>query len=601
MTLLKILVACHKPAVLPPEGFYIPIHAGRKGAENKLSADDWHWMLQNTRGDDTGDNISGLNPHLAEMSAVYWAWKNYSDIGNPEYIGLCHYRRYFKIPENFLNILPQYDIIAHTESSTPTNYGQYSKFHNIEYFNLALNLLQNKFPGYSLSAQKYLQTSKGYFCNMAIMKKELFFNYCHFIFELLLELEKHIDYDKLSAYDQRLPALIAERLTGIFIFHHLGQGAKLLKLPIRLLEQTDPIPRLQPAFSRNNIPVVFSVDNKYVPYLSVALQSVIQNSQPHNNYDIIVLEAGISAADKHRLLTQINGKTNFSLRFANISTLSSELDNGKLYPGTHFTIATYYRFFIPQILKKYDKILYLDCDLIVLGDIAELYHTKLENNLLGATFDIEMHRMLNSQSGNLSTYLLKDLRLKSNDAYFQAGVLLFNIKQMLKEKTTERLLAFLQKVPMPLFADQDILNAVCQGRIKYFSNRWNFDWHIEFQTDNIAYHLHNNVYQNYLQAAKNPQIIHYAGNIKPWQRPELPLAQYFWKFALNTPFYGVILQQAWQKDIAVLLEQTNRQRLQKYHYWKYKIFSKITWGKKRKKYKKKYQEIKKQIKASRKK
>lgn len=75
MTLLKILVACHKPAVLPPEGFYIPIHAGRKGAENKLSADDWHWMLQNTRGDDTGDNISGLNPHLAEMSAVYWLEK----------------------------------------------------------------------------------------------------------------------------------------------------------------------------------------------------------------------------------------------------------------------------------------------------------------------------------------------------------------------------------------------------------------------------------------------------------------------------------------------------------------------------------------------
>ena len=288
MTLLKILVACHKPAVLPPESFYIPIHAGRKGAENKLSVHDWHWMLQNTRGDDTGDNISGLNPHLAEMSAVYWAWKNYSDIGNPEYIGLCHYRRYFEIPENFLNILPQYDIITNVDRCSVTNYQQYAEFHNIEYLDLTLNLISDKFPEYYSSAQKYLKSHEGYYFNMAIMRKELFFNYCHFIFELLLELEKHIDYDKISAYNQRLPGIIAERLTGIFIFHHLGQGAKLLKLPVRFLEQTAPISCLSPAFSQNNIPVAFSADNQYVPYLSTALQSVIQNSQPHNNYDIIL-------------------------------------------------------------------------------------------------------------------------------------------------------------------------------------------------------------------------------------------------------------------------------------------------------------------------
>ena len=82
---VKILVACHKPDSVYEDEVYTPIHVGR--AISKCT-DDMHHMI----GDDTGDNISDKNPMYCEVTAQYWAWKNLKDV---EYIGLCHYRRYF--------------------------------------------------------------------------------------------------------------------------------------------------------------------------------------------------------------------------------------------------------------------------------------------------------------------------------------------------------------------------------------------------------------------------------------------------------------------------------------------------------------------------
>ena len=62
-----------------------------------MSEKDYQWMLDNMIGDDTGDNISELNRNFNELTAIYWAWKNYDKLGNPDYIGLAHYRRFLAI------------------------------------------------------------------------------------------------------------------------------------------------------------------------------------------------------------------------------------------------------------------------------------------------------------------------------------------------------------------------------------------------------------------------------------------------------------------------------------------------------------------------
>ena len=97
---VKILISYHKPAVLLKDEVLTPIHVGRvlateSSKDGSMSEEDYKWMLENMIGDDTGDNISHLNRTLNELTSMYWAWKNYDKLGNPDYIGFMHYRRIF--------------------------------------------------------------------------------------------------------------------------------------------------------------------------------------------------------------------------------------------------------------------------------------------------------------------------------------------------------------------------------------------------------------------------------------------------------------------------------------------------------------------------
>ncbi|EOH9119425.1 DUF4422 domain-containing protein, partial [Campylobacter jejuni] len=102
---VKILVGYHKPAVLLKDDILTPIHLGRALAtqaskDGEMSKEDFEWMCENMIGDDTGDNISHLNRYFCELTGIYWAWKNYDKLGNPDYIGFMHYRRHFIFDEN---------------------------------------------------------------------------------------------------------------------------------------------------------------------------------------------------------------------------------------------------------------------------------------------------------------------------------------------------------------------------------------------------------------------------------------------------------------------------------------------------------------------
>ncbi|EAK5848006.1 DUF4422 domain-containing protein, partial [Campylobacter lari] len=95
---VKILVGYHKPATLIKNEIFTPIHLGRDLAtqaskDGEMSQEDFDWMCENMIGDNTGENISYLNRYFCELTGIYWAWKNYDKLGNPDYIGFAHYRR----------------------------------------------------------------------------------------------------------------------------------------------------------------------------------------------------------------------------------------------------------------------------------------------------------------------------------------------------------------------------------------------------------------------------------------------------------------------------------------------------------------------------
>lgn len=205
---LIILVAVHKPCVLPTGDIFVPIHCGR--AVSKLDSRSLEWMKANMIGDDTGENISYLNEYFCELTAIYWAWKNYEKLGNPERIGLCHYRRFFM------------DLGNENEITVPVHYlsktlrEQFNQNHNSDELIRALDLLH---PDLKRDMDMYLNQNKGYFFNMFILPKEIFFEYCKIIFSILFKLLEITSWEKLDPYQRRMAGFVGERLTGGIIYH----------------------------------------------------------------------------------------------------------------------------------------------------------------------------------------------------------------------------------------------------------------------------------------------------------------------------------------------------------------------------------------------
>ena len=170
--ILKILVAYHKPFLLQKSDVYTPIHVGRELAIQKykngqMFKKDYDWLINNMIGDNTGENVSLKNFELCETTALYWAWKNYEQIGNPEYIGLAHYRRVFKFKriktdKDIEKLVQRYDVLIGKRYlmtfKEKNNYNQYriSAYHHIEDFDKALNILRNLYPEYNEAVDKYL-------------------------------------------------------------------------------------------------------------------------------------------------------------------------------------------------------------------------------------------------------------------------------------------------------------------------------------------------------------------------------------------------------------------------------------------------------------
>ena len=129
------------------------------------------------------------------------------------------------------------------------------------------------------------------------------------------------------------------------------------------------------------IPIFFSTDDNYIPYLDVAVSSLIANASKDYDYRIIVLNTGL--CPKNIAKVKRNEQPGFIIDFVDIS---ENLENIKSHFKNvyHFSIVTYYRLFIASLFPQYDKIVYLDCDLVVLGDISKLYHTDLEGNIFAA-------------------------------------------------------------------------------------------------------------------------------------------------------------------------------------------------------------------------
>ncbi len=236
----KILVVYHKDAPKVKNDVFSPIHTGAAFAKNA------EWDKDIFR-DDAGDNISVKNPTYNEMTAVYWAWKNYAELGNPDHIGLCHYRRFFVFEkrkyayfeqhtlgehilqdiksENLDSLLSTCDFVAPMPNVRKSVYDNYCSAHHKDDIDLAIDIISRLFPDMKTAAEKYVNGKAAFFYNMFILARQDFFDYCKFLFCVLGE------YEKLTAHKEER-FFISEVLTGIFFTYLCEKGKKPLLLPV---------------------------------------------------------------------------------------------------------------------------------------------------------------------------------------------------------------------------------------------------------------------------------------------------------------------------------------------------------------------------------
>lgn len=267
------------------------------------------------------------------------------------------------------------------------------------------------------------------------------------------------------------------------------------------------------------VPIFFTIDDKYAPYMAVALYSLMENANSKYSYTVYIIYQNLSSKNRERIINM--KKDNFEIIFKKMNdTIHGISDHtvGKLRCD-YSTYTIYYRLFIADMFPQYDKGLYLDSDIVVLGDISKLCLTDLQENFIGACQDMSIYDI-----DVLVRYMENGVGVNKNE-YINSGILLMNLKKIRENNLSQHFLYLLNTYRFDTIApDQDYLNAMCNGNILYLDNKWN------------TMPLHKKTIKS------NPNLIHYNLFNKPWCYKGIQYESYFWNFAIETPFYDELIE-----------------------------------------------------------
>ena len=265
------------------------------------------------------------------------------------------------------------------------------------------------------------------------------------------------------------------------------------------------------------IPIFFTIDDSYAPFLAVALNSAIKNSDPQRNYKAIVLYQDLGADNISRLqsLQTENFKIELMPIRANMEALDDRMSNR--LRCDYFTLTIYFRLFIPSMFPQYDKGIYIDSDVVLTDDIAKLFDIDIGENYIGACNDLSI-----SDIPPLVAYTEKAVGVNAKE-YINSGVLLMNLKKMRDDDLEGHFLALLNKYHFDSIApDQDYLNAMCNGKIYYLEEKWDT--------------MPNDAKPMLIETS----LIHYNLFSKPWCYDGIQYEEQFWNYAQDCGFIDEI-------------------------------------------------------------
>lgn len=252
---------------------------------------------------------------------------------------------------------------------------------------------------------------------------------------------------------------------------------------------------------KDAISIVLASDDNFALPLSVTIASLLQNAKSRRLINIYVIDGGISAAHRQKISDIIASKD-----FATICFLSVNNDDFAHFPLTQGfqTIATYYRLRLPSLLPVLPKVIYLDADIVVDGDISELWDTEMGDYPLWAVEEPYIH----------NKNRLHHLDMEEGSPYFNAGILMMNLAWMRLHRMEEKFVHYVTTHRQHLkFQDQDVLNGCFSGLWGALPPHWN-----KMPFLFMRYHKYKCYTKALLKKSRGESgIIHYNGEIKPWK------------------------------------------------------------------------------------
>lgn len=296
---------------------------------------------------------------------------------------------------------------------------------------------------------------------------------------------------------------------------------------------------VEKVFKDNTVPICFSVNNNFLPFTGVMVQSIIDHANSKYNYDIIILCSDALDKLKRKMISLAKGKENISIRFYDVGQffkIPHHLFTDNVYTQTSYSHEIYYRLLIPALMPNYDKVLYFDGDMIALTDVAELYYsTELGNNLIASSRDYAGLCHCYKEGDERRFYREKVLGLSNVDNYILSGTLVINVPEFNKLYDAKELMRIAESREWRQH-DQDVLNVICENRILLVDGGWDylqdFGW-IKYLPDWLK--------KEYEETAKNIKVAHFAGQRKPWVSNSQN-SDKFWDICVRTPFFDDVVE-----------------------------------------------------------
>lgn len=565
---IKIYINYFSDSCVIKNNILTPLHVGRAVSGFAL----------NMQGDDEGDNISVKNPMYCELTGLYWVWKNNKQ---SDYIGMLHYRRFLdfcigRSRENvgfdgldeqafspcFLDeyglcekqiesIVTMYDMILPepfnvskvSQSSLKNHYCTALNHHERD-FNTARQAIADLYPEDLKYFDQMSHACELYACNMFVFKRDVFEEYCAWLFPLLEKIESDICFDGYSATEKRVIGYLGERLLTLFVIKKKAENPNLSILHLKkiLVLDVSPMPKVPP-LPETPLPVTtlaLSTDEDYLPHAATLILSALVNANQERFIDVIVLHDTLSSYEKKQLMTLEKHHPHCKINLINMSNKYKRIEL-----NSYFHTPTLYRLAIGDILSNRKKALFLDSDMVVLGDICRLFEIDLEDNTVAAVPDLIMKAFIgknvvsHEKSGSIPVkkYLQEYVGLGKNYlAYFQAGMIVFDLEK-LRAANSGRMM--LQEIAQKnyWFLDQDVLNKHLQGKVKYVDYTWNVS---SMDLEHLSF-LSTEDVKNYHDSHDHVRIIHFAGIMKPWINTLSPFRNYYWYYLRQTFWYETVL------------------------------------------------------------